>query len=520
MRYRRHLLLLAILALFIAACGGADEPAESASQAAGGITTANTDLGTVLVDAQGKTLYGFTDDVDGSSTCYDDCAATWPPVPGNMAPGPNLDANVFTTTQREDGTTQLVAGDWPLYTFSGDGAPGDVNGQGSGGVWFAVAPDGSLIKDAAGASETPTQAATAPEGLDQPVLTNSQGMTLYYFRNDEPGTSNCNEPCSDTWPPVPADEQIDTSGLDANALAPVTRDDGTEQLAFNGQPLYTFIDDVAPGDVNGQGVGDVWFAVAIDGSEIGPTGVRIGSTDAGDVLIDAEGFTLYTFDNDEPGTSNCNDPCLQTWPPVPADAAIDTTSVKEGQFDTVTRGDGSEQLALNGQPLYRFKDDANPGDANGEGVGGVWFSVKAEDVNLAEAGGDGGGEAGGDGGGEEQAEAQGAGDITVGDTDLGPTLVDADGKTLYALTDDSPGTSTCNDACAGAWPPVPGEVTIDESAVTADSTTITRDDGSSQLQIGNWPVYTFSGDTGPGDINGQGSGGVWFAVAPDGTLYQ
>jgi predicted lipoprotein with Yx(FWY)xxD motif len=509
-------MLLAILALFIAACGGADEPAESTSPAAGGgISTANTDLGTVLVDAQGKTLYGFTDDADGSSTCYDACAQTWPPVPGSASPGPNLDANVFTTTQREDGTTQLVAGDWPLYTFSGDAAPGDVNGQGTGGVWFAVAPDGTLIKDAGGASESPSQAAaTPPEGIDQPVLTNSQGMTLYYFLNDEPGASNCNEPCSDTWPPVPADEQIDTSGLDPNALAPITRDDGSEQLAYDGRALYTFIDDVAPGDVNGQGVGDVWFAVAIDGSEIGPEGVRIGSTDAGDVLIDADGFTLYTFANDSEGTSNCNDPCQETWPPVPADTPIDTTSVNDGQFDKITREDGSEQLALNGQPLYRFVDDANPGDANGEGVGDVWFAVKAEDVNLAEAGGG--------GGDDDDAEAQGggAGDITVADTDLGPTVVDAQGKTLYALTDDSSGTSTCNDACADAWPPVPGDVTIDESAVTADSTTITRDDGSSQLQIGEWPVYTFSGDTGPGDVNGQGSGGVWFAVAPDGTLYQ
>jgi predicted lipoprotein with Yx(FWY)xxD motif len=516
MRYRRHLLLLAILAVFVAACGGAEQPTQSASPAAGGggISTANTDLGTVLVDAQGKTLYGFTDDADASSTCFDACADTWPPVPGDVSPGPNLDASVFTTTQREDGTTQLVAGDWPLYTYSGDQAAGDVNGQGSGGVWFAVAPDGTLIKGA-GASEaaSPAAAATPPEGIEQPVLTNSQGLTLYYFRNDEPGSSACNEPCSDTWPPVPANEQIDASGLDPSALGPITRDDGTEQLAFNGQPLYTFIDDVNPGDVNGQGVGDVWFAVALDGSEVGPEGLRIGSTDAGDVLIDADGFTLYTFDNDSEGTSTCNDPCQETWPPVPAETAIDTSSVKEEQFAAITRQDGSEQLALNGQPLYRFKDDVNPGDANGDGVGDVWFAVPADDVDVAEAGG-------GDAGAQADDSGGGAAGVTVGETDLGPTLVDAEGKTLYALTDDTPGTSTCNDACADTWPPVPGDVAVDESAVTGETTSITRDDGSSQLQIGKWPLYTFSGDEAPGDINGQGSGGIWFAVAPDGSLYQ
>jgi predicted lipoprotein with Yx(FWY)xxD motif len=53
---------------------------------------------------------------------------------------------VFTVVTRADGTHQLQAGKWPLYTFAGDAAPGDVNGQGSAGVWFAVNPAGGLIK--------------------------------------------------------------------------------------------------------------------------------------------------------------------------------------------------------------------------------------------------------------------------------------------------------------------------------------------------------------------------------------
>jgi predicted lipoprotein with Yx(FWY)xxD motif len=48
------------------------------------------------------------------------------------------------TIERSDGSTQLAVGNWPLYLFSGDAVPGELNGQGSGGVWFAVAPDGSL----------------------------------------------------------------------------------------------------------------------------------------------------------------------------------------------------------------------------------------------------------------------------------------------------------------------------------------------------------------------------------------
>lgn len=150
MRHRRLILLLAAISVLIAACGGAQET--DATSAGGGISTADTELGTILVNDEGLTLYGFTDDTDGVSTCYDACADTWPPVLGAAQPGAGLDAAVFTTTERDDGQTQAVAGEWPLYTFAGDAAPGDVNGQGVGEVWFVVGADGSLIKDAAAAS--------------------------------------------------------------------------------------------------------------------------------------------------------------------------------------------------------------------------------------------------------------------------------------------------------------------------------------------------------------------------------
>jgi predicted lipoprotein with Yx(FWY)xxD motif len=66
-------------------------------------------------------------------------------VPGDAGADPSVTAQT-TTLERADGSSQLVAGEWPLYTFSGDSAPGDVNGQGSGGKWFAVAPDGGLYR--------------------------------------------------------------------------------------------------------------------------------------------------------------------------------------------------------------------------------------------------------------------------------------------------------------------------------------------------------------------------------------
>ena len=162
---RRKLIItlgaLGAIALALGACGGSDSDGSSSAGAGAGapeaatVSEADSDLGAVLVDADGFTLYGLTDDTDGVSTCEDACAEAWPPLTVDSAELPaNLDADLFRVIERSDGTFQLQAGAWPLYRFAGDTAPGDVNGQGSGGVWFAVAPDGSLIKgDAAALTE-------------------------------------------------------------------------------------------------------------------------------------------------------------------------------------------------------------------------------------------------------------------------------------------------------------------------------------------------------------------------------
>ena len=114
--------------------------------AAEGVSTAETDLGSILVDAEGFTIYVFTNDTEGTSTCYDDCAANWPAVPGDTAIGADLDASLFGTTARDDGSEQLTVNGMPLYRFTPDEAPGDVNGQGVGGVWFVVGADGNMIE--------------------------------------------------------------------------------------------------------------------------------------------------------------------------------------------------------------------------------------------------------------------------------------------------------------------------------------------------------------------------------------
>ena len=100
----------------------------------------------MLVDAGGLTLYAFMTDTEGVPTCVDACAEAWPPALVDGEPTiEGVDAALVSTVEHPAGGTQLVVDGHPLYTFAGDAAPGDVNGQGSGDLWFAVAPDGTLI---------------------------------------------------------------------------------------------------------------------------------------------------------------------------------------------------------------------------------------------------------------------------------------------------------------------------------------------------------------------------------------
>jgi predicted lipoprotein with Yx(FWY)xxD motif len=112
------------------------------------VVVSDNALGQILTDGSGMVLYGFTADVDGTPTCNGGCAGAWPPVVVDAGfDVSTLPASgAFTVVDRADGTKQLKSGKWPLYYFAGDTAAGQTNGQGSGDVWFVVAPDGSLIK--------------------------------------------------------------------------------------------------------------------------------------------------------------------------------------------------------------------------------------------------------------------------------------------------------------------------------------------------------------------------------------
>lgn len=102
---------------------------------------------------------------------------------------------------------------------------------------------------------------------------------------------------------------------------------------------------------------------------------KVMDSSAGKVWADEKGMTLYTFDKDEAGKSNCYDQCATNWPPLAA--AADAKA--EGEWTVVDRTDGSKMWAYEGKPLYTFIQDKAPGDVTGEGKGnGTWHIAKAE----------------------------------------------------------------------------------------------------------------------------------------------
>lgn len=165
-------LLAVVAAVVIAGCGGGGSSSSSSEASgsenasattsgeggSGGGTISATEvegLGSVLVDSEGMTVYLFTPDEGGSkSTCYGECEAAWPPVlaEGKPTAGEGAMSSALGTTKRKDGTTQVTYDGHPVYTYSGDQAPGEVNGQEFDGTWFVLDESGSAVEGKATAA--------------------------------------------------------------------------------------------------------------------------------------------------------------------------------------------------------------------------------------------------------------------------------------------------------------------------------------------------------------------------------
>ncbi|MFF2502886.1 SCO0930 family lipoprotein [Streptomyces sp. NPDC058067] len=266
--------------------------------------------------------------------------------------------------------------------------------------------------------------------------------------------------------------------------------------------------DAYGGGGDGYGSGDGKGAGAAGAAGVKPAGQLAAwdSAKLGQVVTDSAGLTMYRFDKDtaRPPRSNCDDACLKAWPAVPADGAKAAPGVDPSLLGEVTAADGTRQLTIDGRPMYRYAMDTKPGDAKGQGVGGVWHAAAP------------------DGGKASPAAARPAGRTglsTRKDPELGEIVVDRNGMTVYRFLKDSawPIKSNCAGACADKWPAVAPVTRNDTKGILKKGfMTYVRPDGGKQQTISCWPLYTFSGDKRPGDVNGQGVGGTWYAASPDG----
>jgi predicted lipoprotein with Yx(FWY)xxD motif len=155
---------LAAVAVLLSGCGSTSPtarstPTPSGSVAAAQVGTTSGSVGVFLVDGAGRTLYVLDGEPEGTSGCYDECAATWPPLAtsGDPTAAGDVVAKDLSTSTRTDGITQVMYGGRALYTYVQDGGPGQTAGQGlpgQRGTWWVVGIDAEPIKIPPSASAT------------------------------------------------------------------------------------------------------------------------------------------------------------------------------------------------------------------------------------------------------------------------------------------------------------------------------------------------------------------------------
>ncbi len=260
-----------------------------------------------------------------------------------------------------------------------------------------------------------------------------------------------------------------------------------------------------------------------------PVTVAVADSPLGPILVDQNGVTLYLFTPDRLATSTCTGDCLTAWPVLAGPAGAGTGTAAD-DLGTITRPDDSSlQATFYGWPLYYFAGDKAPGDVNGQGKGAKWFLLDGEgglvtattppatpptaapepDGATTPAGG-------------EEVVTPGSGPAPVStvmliDSPYGKVVGDGDGRALYAFVPDMPSTSVCLAECIANWPAFEGTPTAGTGVDASLFGSVVRsDDGKAQVTYRGWPLYYFDGDGKAGDILGQGLGGKWYVVAPNG----
>jgi predicted lipoprotein with Yx(FWY)xxD motif len=467
------------------------------------MTSSGGVLENIRLNKEGFTLYTFDNDPVNSSVCLDNCINVWPPLLADSGAKVMPPLSLIST---ESGDQQWAYKGKALYFFSGDTAAEQTTGDNVGTVWHTatlepaiqrVSGDNMLLS---ATGEVNALALTPGSTDDFSVQSmDKDGFTLYTFDNDSVENSACVDNCLINWPAFVPNEMDEAIG----EYTIFTREDGIQQWAYKGQPLYFFANDDVRGASNGDDIGGVWHiiepelitSITTENNDLGEVltvdgMVHVLTTDAQFAStideLDMTGFALYTFDVDTSGVSNCIDNCLTVWPPLLATDA----DVAQAPFSIVDREDGFKQWAVNGMPLYFFTPDTSDTDTLGENVNTVWHVARPAPVKV------------------DDHVTEGALLAAHGNVldSQGKTSAQLTGLTLYTFDSDiiDSGVSTCFDSCAVTWPPL---YATGEDEAFGDYTIISRTEADNsetfQWVYQGLPLYFFVGDSVVGDTNGD-----------------
>ena len=318
--------------------------------------------------------------------------------------------------------------------------------------------------------------------------------------------------CIQLWPPVIA--AVDAKPVGKWTLVP--RKDGSKQWAYDDFPIYTSSRDHQLGDVLGgskpEKAGGGGGATGVLRIPVGPPPdvppeLAVVAVATGHLLVDHKSASVYTWDNDTPGKSNCDAKCLQEWSPVLAPEGAQ----QQGEWTTIERSPGIKQWAFRKKALYTYILDPRTRSFVGSDVPG-WHNVYTQRALSPPK------------------------EFTVQDSRIGQVLADSRGMTiyLYRCTDDALDQQSCENpdtpqayrlaicgngdpkACRETFPYVlaaPGAKSESRfwSVMSIDPDTGRRATAGQGGAISVWayrerPVYTFGHDRKPGDANGDGFG--------------
>ncbi|PUV21852.1 hypothetical protein DCO56_26020 [Sphingobacterium athyrii] len=240
--------------------------------------SSNTQFGNVLTDANGKTLYFFSNDTKGTSTCNGNCLATWPIYySSETSTDVKIDKSLLGEITREDGSKQSTYKGWPLYYYAGDGQSGQAKGDAVNKIWYVAKPDYLLMIANAQlvGHDGKNYLSDYSEGTGKTIyLTDDKGRTLYAFKPDKFNKNNYTEAdfSNDAIWPIYQKETGSLPSLVRTADIAVITVFGKKQLTYKGWPLYYFGQDQQRGDNKGISFPRVGiWPILNDNTAIAPT---------------------------------------------------------------------------------------------------------------------------------------------------------------------------------------------------------------------------------------------------------